>query len=442
MGLLWLILCLSGYVICLFLAELNRSEWLVLQKFEKFSASWEENWKLVFDLPLAFKGVPLEHRKLLSAFKGMGAELADWSGNWGKLIRLVGGHLQRIIYRGCFTLIALLSAAARFSADFHVGKADTQFNEARRLAGLLNRDLTVSGAIALLLFGYGIWIDVRRYVALNIKSQKDAADKLRGIKGSAKTLLFLSSFELIRVLLMLACGRSGKEALAAAKTIFELPSKDQVFGIPVLVPILAFSAERRAAAFTLYQIYGPPTYWIFFGIVPLTIVSFVLFRRFWRWFRSHDTPGTADNWYAAAMLSLWIVLLGMTVAYRTGDLEDAAKITYSKTFAREHEKQFIFCERAAKGGAQDEREKALLACWAGLGEGWEVAGRAAVGRLLEVQSPKDQAVTKKRQAEWEASLANLARKKPREAPFDRVSNWRNRERELDDITNRIRGGKK
>jgi hypothetical protein len=138
---------------------------------------------------------------------------------------------------------------------------------------------------------------------------------------------FLSSFEFLRLLLLLTAGFWGETALTAANSILAFPADDTVAGFHLGLPIGMLSDVRVNAAWTLYQIQGPFLYSAFFAAVPG--LFFLIGAKRWvihRWAAHRNAaPDEIARRLRArrpgrTMMSAWLLLLSLTVAQRSGAL--------------------------------------------------------------------------------------------------------------------------
>ena len=435
MGLIWVTGCLMAYLLLQELAGVSENLDPLFQGFAEFNKTWEDEWSQWFGL----RKLMTEQRlrglgDVLTYVEGAGEEVAEWSEKYGQLLLKLSRWLMKQLYRWCFGAMGLASFLARQTADLHLGKANAEIQKLYIVFGQLISERKIETAISAAIVAVGLALDLRRNFATKwgenrvVPPTKDGKAVVPSRRGE-KSLLFLMSFEMIRVLILLGCGLKGQTSLDAAETIFEVPSKDQVGGISVLVPVLALSEERRLAAYQLFEQFGPESYWTLFALVPAALVGYRFVRKVWgATFGSPVVPN--ENWSAAILLSLWILLLSTTVAYSSGDLEKRAKEIYAATLAEPPEKAVIECEAKARAAAGPDLPQRLGACLTALAADWETEARRAIAGLREVSTQGERQSWERTQAEWEKNLAAAIRKSPKDAVELRVKNWRQRATDL------------
>lgn len=183
--------------------------------------------------------------------------------------------------------------------------------------------------------------------------------------GNAGTAVaFLTTLEFSRCLLQLTTGLWGPSAFDAADKILSLPSRDSLFGIPLMLPVWILSEERREAAFTLYQTQGFYIYTLFFGLFPLAVFVNTLWAATKRLFRNikrlfKDDPVKEEtilqrNTAARFVFSCGLLLLTSTVAYRTGGLGRYMIVAQSYFQSTATDKILGSCLLASKSYVTDE----------------------------------------------------------------------------------------
>ncbi len=443
MGLVWVIGCLMAYLLLQEFAGVGENLDPLFRGFAEFNQTWEDEWSQWFGLRKLMTEKRLRGLgDALTYVEGASEEIAEWSEKFGQPILKLSRWLMKQLYRWCFVAMGLASFVARQAADLHLGKANAEIQKLYVVFGQLVNERKVETVISAAIVALGFALDLRRNLATRWGENRVTPPKKDGktvipSRRAEKSLLFLMSFEMIRVLILLGCGLKGQTSLDAAQTIFEVPSKDQVGGISVLVPVLALSEERRLAAYQLFEQFGPETYWTLFALVPAVLVGYRFARKLWgATFGSPVSPN--ENWSAAVLLSLWILLLSTTVAYSSGDLEKRAKEIYAATLAEPPEKAVIECEAKARAAAGPDLPQRLGACLTALAADWETETRRAITGLREVSTAGERQKWERTQAEWEKNLAAAIRRSPNDAVELRVRNWRQRAMDMSRYENELR----
>jgi len=188
-----------------------------------------------------------------------------------------------------------------------------------------------------------------------------------------KAVAFIRSFEFLRCLVLLVCGLWGMMAFQAGDRILELPSDDTIAGIPVLLPVKLLSAERRDAAYALYLAQGFYAYTFFFAVLPLGVIVWAEWRKQRQQFLGRETRFAKQNRRAAAILCCGLLLLSMTVAWRSGGV---ARYTIA----------------AIARFTGEPKDRALSSC---------LAGASSQGAALQC--------ARKWTADWEAELTDVSK---------------------------------
>ncbi len=443
LGLLWLLFCSLLFVMLQQAAGVAKGLRPLFGSFEAFADDWESSiWRHLLAMRHFFTGPSIGSVGDSMAYaEGFAEAVAEWSESFGTLMRKASDVFLSVVYHCCFTLMGAVSFIAKLSSDLHLGSASERSTEIYLLFGQLWSGLTVASGVAIVPAVIGLWVDGRRYWGENYRKniieqyeqfEQDPKNHRAPSLVNERFAVFVSSFELIRVAILLVLGLWGQEVLDSAKAIFEVPSKDQVFGISLLLPVLVLAEDRRLAAYALFEKFGPSNYWVAFGLIPMTVVLGQLYRRI-REVVKKDGRYANPNWRAANVLSLWVLMLTISVAYSSGELERRAKEVYAATIAARPVKNFIYCEENARRAVGVEKSEAELACKANLAADWEKEATVASLRVEGLLTPSERSAFKSAQKQWDRQLARDVKGRANRQLDVRIDHWRRRE----DVIRRI-----